>query len=46
VGPGTAFDPDEIAEEYCKLYAPRAGSWEREVLDSGRPAAAAAPRPD
>jgi NAD(P)-dependent dehydrogenase (short-subunit alcohol dehydrogenase family) len=42
----TAFDPDEIAEEYWKLHAERAGSWEREVLYSGRPAAAAAPRPD
>jgi NAD(P)-dependent dehydrogenase (short-subunit alcohol dehydrogenase family) len=46
VAPGTAFDPDEIAEEYWKLHAQRAGAWEREVLYSGRPAAAAALRPD
>ena len=46
VAPGTAFDPDEIAEEYWKLHAQRAGAWEREVLYSGPPAAAAALRPD
>jgi NAD(P)-dependent dehydrogenase (short-subunit alcohol dehydrogenase family) len=46
VAPGTAFDPDEIADEYWRLHAQRAGSWEREVLYSGRPVAAAAPRPD
>jgi NAD(P)-dependent dehydrogenase (short-subunit alcohol dehydrogenase family) len=46
VAPGTAFDPDEIAEEYWKLHTQRAGAWEREVLYSGRPAAAAALRPD
>jgi hypothetical protein len=44
VAPGSAFDPDEIAEEYWRLHAQPAGSWEREVLYSGRfaPAAAAA----
>ena len=46
VAPGTAFDPDEIAEEYWKLHAQRAGAWEREVPYSGGPAAAAALRPD
>jgi NAD(P)-dependent dehydrogenase (short-subunit alcohol dehydrogenase family) len=46
VAPGTAFDPDEIADEYWRLHAQRAGSWEREVLFSGRPTAAAARRPE
>ena len=38
VAPGTAFDPDEIAEEYWRLHEQRVGSWEREVLYAGRPA--------
>ena len=42
VAPGTAFDPDEIAEEYWRLHAQPAGSWERQVLYSGRPTSAAA----
>jgi len=46
VAPGTTFDPDEIAEEYWRLHAQPAGSWEREVLYSGRPEAAAAHRPE
>jgi NAD(P)-dependent dehydrogenase (short-subunit alcohol dehydrogenase family) len=46
VAPGTAFDPDDIAEEYWRLHAQPAGSWEREVLYSGRPEAAAARRPE
>jgi NAD(P)-dependent dehydrogenase (short-subunit alcohol dehydrogenase family) len=46
VAPGTAFDPDEIADEYWRLHAQPAGSWEREVLYSGRPEAAAARRPE
>ena len=37
VAPGTAFDPDDIAEEYWRLHAQPAGSWEREVLYPGRP---------
>ena len=45
VAPGTAFDPDEIAEEYWRLHRQRVGSWEREVLYAGRPAPVAA-RPD
>jgi NAD(P)-dependent dehydrogenase (short-subunit alcohol dehydrogenase family) len=45
VAPGTAFDPDEIAEEYWRLHQQRVGSWEREVLYAGRPAPVAA-RPD
>jgi len=31
VKPGTHFDPDAIAEEYWKLHAQPAGSWERET---------------
>jgi NAD(P)-dependent dehydrogenase (short-subunit alcohol dehydrogenase family) len=42
VAPGSAFDPDEIAEEYWRLHAQPVGSWEREVLYSGRSASAAA----
>ncbi len=44
VAPGTAFDPDDIAEEYWRLHAQPAGAWEREVLYSGRPGPAAARR--
>jgi NAD(P)-dependent dehydrogenase (short-subunit alcohol dehydrogenase family) len=36
VAPGSAFDPDEIAEEYWRLHRQPAGSWEREVLYAGR----------
>jgi NAD(P)-dependent dehydrogenase (short-subunit alcohol dehydrogenase family) len=46
VAPGSAFDPDEIAEEYWRLHAQPAGSWEREVLYAGRLTAAAARRPE
>ena len=44
VAPGTAFDPDEIAEEYWRLHTQPAGSWERQVLYAGRPAPVAARR--
>lgn len=45
VAPGSAFDPDEIAEEYWRLHTQPAGSWERQVLYAGRlTAAAPAPR--
>jgi NAD(P)-dependent dehydrogenase (short-subunit alcohol dehydrogenase family) len=37
VAPGTAFDPDDIAEEFWRLHAQPAGSWEHEVLYPGRP---------
>ncbi len=37
VAPGTAFDPDDIAEHYWRLHAQPASSWEREVLYDGRP---------
>lgn len=32
VAPGTAFDPDRIAEHYWRLHAQPAGAFEREVL--------------
>ena len=35
VAPGSAFDPDEIAEQYWRLHAQPRGAWEREVLYSG-----------
>ena len=44
VAPGSAFDPDEIAEEYWRLHAQPAGAWEREVLYPGR--VTADPTPD
>jgi NAD(P)-dependent dehydrogenase (short-subunit alcohol dehydrogenase family) len=46
VAPGSAFDPDEIAEQYWRLHAQPAGAWEREVLYSGRVTAAAARPPE
>ena len=42
VAPGSAFDPDEIAEEYWRLHTQPAGAWERVVLYPGRITAAAA----
>jgi NAD(P)-dependent dehydrogenase (short-subunit alcohol dehydrogenase family) len=35
VAPGTAFDPDDIAEHYWRLHAQPVGAWEREVLYTG-----------
>ena len=35
VAPGSAFDPDEIAEQYWRLHIQPPGAWEREVLYSG-----------
>jgi NAD(P)-dependent dehydrogenase (short-subunit alcohol dehydrogenase family) len=35
VAPGTAFDPDEIAEHYWRLHTQPAGAWEREFLYEG-----------
>ncbi|AZP18531.1 SDR family NAD(P)-dependent oxidoreductase [Streptomyces aquilus] len=32
VAPGTAWDPDEIAEQYWRLHAQPRAEWEREVL--------------
>ncbi|MHA6627671.1 SDR family oxidoreductase [Pseudonocardia sichuanensis] len=31
VAPGTAYDPDDIAEHYWRLHTQPRGSWEREV---------------
>ena len=36
VAPGTAFDPDEIADEYWRLHAQPRDEWEREVAYGGR----------
>ena len=36
VAPGSAFDPDEIAEEYWRLHQQPRGAWERVVLYAGR----------
>lgn len=35
VAPGTAFDPDDIAEHYWRLHTQPRHQWEREVLHSG-----------
>jgi NADP-dependent 3-hydroxy acid dehydrogenase YdfG len=35
VAPGTAFDPDEIADHYWRLHTQPRQDWEREVLLSG-----------
>jgi NAD(P)-dependent dehydrogenase (short-subunit alcohol dehydrogenase family) len=35
VEPGTAFDPDEIAEQYWLLHTQAREQWEREVLYTG-----------
>ena len=32
VAPGTAYDPDEIADHYWRLHEQAAGAWEREVV--------------
>jgi NAD(P)-dependent dehydrogenase (short-subunit alcohol dehydrogenase family) len=40
VAPGTAFDPDNIAQHYWRLHAQPKDAWEREVLHDGRPASA------
>ena len=32
VAPGTAYDPDEIADHYWRLHEQEAGAWEREVV--------------
>jgi NAD(P)-dependent dehydrogenase (short-subunit alcohol dehydrogenase family) len=36
VAPGTAFDPDDIAEHYWALHTQPRGQWQREVLYTGR----------
>ncbi|TGB07302.1 SDR family NAD(P)-dependent oxidoreductase [Streptomyces sp. MZ04] len=35
VAPGTAFDPDDIAEHYWRLHAQARPQWQQEVLYSG-----------
>src|SRR5450755_4640748 len=35
VAPGTAFDPDDIAELYWRLHSQPAGAWEREIAYTG-----------
>jgi NAD(P)-dependent dehydrogenase (short-subunit alcohol dehydrogenase family) len=37
VAPGSAFDPDEIADEYWRLHRQPPDVWERVVLYAGRP---------
>jgi NAD(P)-dependent dehydrogenase (short-subunit alcohol dehydrogenase family) len=36
VAPGSAFDPDEIAEEYWRLHVQEAGAWQRAIVYPGR----------
>ncbi len=36
VAPGTAYDPDDIAQEYWRLHQQPAGKWVREVTYRGR----------
>jgi hypothetical protein len=36
VAPGTAFDPDDIAERYWALHTQPRGQWQREVVHTGR----------
>ncbi|MDT7661824.1 MAG: hypothetical protein QOD04_1380 [Pseudonocardiales bacterium] len=35
VAPGTAFDPDDIAEYYWRLHTQPRGQWDTELLYSG-----------
>ncbi|MDT7668108.1 MAG: hypothetical protein QOC74_891, partial [Pseudonocardiales bacterium] len=35
VAPGTAFDPDDIAEYYWRLLTQPRGQWDTELLYSG-----------
>ena len=35
VSPGTAFDPDEIAERYWRLHSQPVGSWDHEIVYTG-----------
>jgi NAD(P)-dependent dehydrogenase (short-subunit alcohol dehydrogenase family) len=46
VAPGSAFDPDEIAEQYWRLHSQPPSAWERQVLYSGPVTAVAAPPPE
>jgi NAD(P)-dependent dehydrogenase (short-subunit alcohol dehydrogenase family) len=42
VAPGSAFDPDDIAEHYWRLHAQPPHAWEPELVYRGRPPAASA----
>lgn len=44
VSPGTAFDPDDIAEHYWTLHTQPRGQWQREVLHTDREVVGARPR--
>ncbi|SEG85353.1 Short-chain dehydrogenase [Nonomuraea solani] len=35
VAPGTAFDPDDIAEHYWRLHTQPRGEWDQEILHTG-----------
>jgi NAD(P)-dependent dehydrogenase (short-subunit alcohol dehydrogenase family) len=35
IEPGTAFDPDDIADDYWRLHTQPSGSWERDALFGG-----------
>jgi len=35
VAPGTAFDPDDIAERYWRLHTQPRHQWDREFVHSG-----------
>jgi NAD(P)-dependent dehydrogenase (short-subunit alcohol dehydrogenase family) len=37
VAPGTAFDPDDIAEHYWRLHTQERGAWQREVVHGPDP---------
>ncbi|MET9084443.1 SDR family NAD(P)-dependent oxidoreductase [Streptomyces sp. NPDC004237] len=39
VAPGTAYDPDEIAEHYWRLHTQARTAWEHEVVHGGGPVA-------
>ncbi|MFC6020508.1 SDR family NAD(P)-dependent oxidoreductase [Plantactinospora solaniradicis] len=43
VAPGTAFDPDDIAEHYWRLHTQPRQRWEREVVHAEPTAAGSAP---
>jgi NAD(P)-dependent dehydrogenase (short-subunit alcohol dehydrogenase family) len=36
VAPGTAFDPDDIADHYWRLHTQPADGWEREIVHGGQ----------
>ncbi|MQY27765.1 SDR family NAD(P)-dependent oxidoreductase [Nocardia aurantia] len=44
VAPGTAFDPDDIAEYYWQLHTRNRSRWEREIVYTGSESGATGPR--